>query len=357
MIAGSGYAQAISLLQEILAIPALSRDEGKRADFFQNFLEKEGCRVERIGHNLITKHNPEAPYRILLNSHLDTVKAASTWTKDPYSPEIIDGKLYGLGSNDAGGSLVALLVAFLTLRAEQYPHQLILVLSAEEEISGTGGVAMIRDHLGKVDAGIIGEPTSLQVAVAEKGLMVIDAAAHGVSGHAARDEGLNAIYKAIEDIQKIKTFQLDEVSPWLGAVKMTVTQINSGTQHNVIPDICKYVIDVRSTEKYSNQQILERLQRICSAQLTPRSTRLQPSGINLNHPIIKACQALDLKLYGSPTLSDQALWQQPTIKLGCGDSARSHTADEYIALSEIENGINLYLQLLRLLPQYIKPSL
>lgn len=338
--------QALQLLQDLIAIPAYSREEGRRADYLENYLRNYGCQVERLGHNLIVRHRPEAPYRILLNSHLDTIKPSTSWRRDPHRPVIEDGKLYGLGANDAGGPLVTLLVSFLTLIKSNYPHQLILVISAEEEISGAGGVSAIRDQIGRVDAGIVGEPTSLQVAVAEKGLMVIDAYADGVAGHAARDEGTNAIYLALEDIQKIRNYTFAEISPWLGKVKMTVTQIQAGTQHNVVPDLCSYVIDVRTTEKYQNQHIFNELVQLCHARIQARSFRLQSSGIALEHPLVKASQSLNLGLYGSPTLSDQALWQWPTIKLGCGQSARSHVADEYLYLTDIEQGIEIYLKLL-----------
>lgn len=346
--------QALELLQDLITIPAYSREESRRADYLENYLQNYGCPVERLGHNLIVRYRPEAPYRILLNSHLDTVKPSASWTRDPHKPEISEGKLYGLGANDAGGPLVTLIVSFLTLIKANYPHQLILVISAEEEISGSGGVSAIREQVGHIDAGIVGEPTSLQVAVAEKGLLVIDASVKGISGHAARDEGVNAIYLAMEDIQKINDYSFPEISPWLGKVKMTVTQIQAGTQHNVVPDLCAFVIDVRTTEKYQNEHIFNELTKLCTARLQARSFRLQSSGIALDHPLVKASKRLNLSLFGSPTLSDQALWPWPTIKLGCGESARSHIADEYLYLTDIEQGIDLYLKLLIELDQVLK---
>lgn len=282
----------------------------------------------------------------MLNSHHDTVKPVNGWTRDPFSPSIEDGILYGLGSNDAGGPLVSLIATFCYFYDKKLPFNLILAATAEEEISGANGIASLLPELPPIQVGIVGEPTMMQMAVAEKGLMVIDAIAHGKAGHAARNEGINAIYIALEDIQTIRRFKFDKTSELLGDVKMTVTQIEAGTQHNVVPDICKFVIDVRSNECYSNAQIYELIQEKVQSELKPRSFRLNSSGISLKHPLILRGSNLGLSYYGSPTLSDQALMPFETLKIGPGDSARSHTANEYIKLSEIQDGIDTYIALL-----------
>ncbi|HEY9116798.1 MAG TPA: M20/M25/M40 family metallo-hydrolase, partial [Roseivirga sp.] len=280
------------------------------------------------------------------NSHHDTVKPNAGYSKDPFKAIIEEDKLYGLGSNDAGGCLVSLIATFLHFYEEEMPYNIILLASAEEEISGKNGVALALPELGEIDFGIVGEPTLMQMAVAEKGLMVLDCSVKGKAGHAARDEGENAIYKALPIIDWFKTFHFEQESEWLGPIKMSVTQVNSGTQHNVVPDLCQFVVDVRTTDVMSNQEVLEFIQRSVNCEVVARSTRLNPSSIPADHPIVKAGESLEMSKYGSPTLSDQALMPFPSLKLGPGDSARSHTADEYIYLKEIEEGIELYIELL-----------
>ena len=342
--------EIISLLQQLIATPSFSREEDKTSVIIQNFFIEKNIPTERVGNNIIVKNkhfseNPKGPV-ILLNSHHDTVKPVNGWTRDPFSPDIIDEKLYGLGSNDAGGALVSLMATFCFFYDKKLPFNLILAATAEEEISGANGIASILPHLSSISVGIIGEPTLMQMAVAEKGLMVIDGIASGKAGHAARNEGINAIYKALEDIEKIKNFRFEKKSELLGEVKMTVTQIEAGTQHNVVPDTCKFVIDIRSNECYSNAEIFEILQKQVESELKPRSFRLNSSKIALNHPLILRGIEMGLSHYGSPTLSDQALMPFNTLKIGPGDSARSHTADEFIYVNEIEEGIKTYIGML-----------
>ena len=342
--------EIISLLQHLIATPSFSREEDKTAAIIQNFFIEKNIPTERIGNNIIVKNkyyseNPKVPV-VLLNSHHDTVKPVNGWTRDPFSADIIDGKLYGIGSNDAGGALVSLIATFCFFYDKKLPFNLILAATAEEEISGANGIASILPNLPSISVGIVGEPTLMQMAVAEKGLMVIDGVAHGKAGHAARNEGVNAIYKALTDIEKIKNFKFEKKSELLGEVKMTVTQIEAGTQHNVVPDTCKFVIDIRSNECYSNAEIFEILQKQVGSELKPRSFRLNSSKIALNHPLILRGIEIGLSHYGSPTLSDQALMPFDTLKIGPGDSARSHTADEFIYVNEIEEGIKTYIGLL-----------
>lgn len=303
----------------------------------------------RSGHNVWVRHphwRAGLPV-VLLNSHHDTVQPAASWTHPPFAATWDGDRLIGLGTNDAGGPLVALIGAFLRLRHRtDLPYNLVLAATAEEEISGPNGIASILPLLGTVDCGIVGEPTSLAVAIAERGLVVIDGVATGIAGHAARDEGTNALYIALDDIQRLRHFAFPTVSDALGAVKVSVTQISAGTQHNVVPDQCQFVVDVRVNECYTNESVVAQLQALCQSTLTARSLRLQSSGIAPDHPLARAVRATGLPIYGSPTLSDQALMPFPTIKLGPGDSARSHTADEYIHRHEIEEGVAAYLEVL-----------
>lgn len=339
----------IQLLQQLISTPSLSREEHATADIIEQFLQKKGIPTERIGNNIIAKnkHFTEGRETVLLNSHHDTVKPVSAWTRDPFSPDIIEGKLFGLGSNDAGGCLVSLIAAFCHYFDKQLPYNLMLIASAEEEISGKNGVELALQHLKTPPSvGIVGEPTLLQMAVAEKGLMVMDGIAHGKAGHAARDEGINALYIALDDINTLRHLDLEKKSEWLGAVKLSVTQISAGTQHNVVPDECRFVVDVRSNECYSNEEIYQIAQSKVKSELKPRSFRLNSSKIPLEHPLVLRGVKLGLSSYGSPTLSDQALMNFPTLKIGPGDSARSHTADEFIYVREIEEGIELYKKIL-----------
>ena len=277
------------------------------------------------------------------------MKPNKSWTKDPFGAQVEDGKLFGLGSNDAGGALVSLIFTFLHFYENRNPgYNVIFAASAEEEITGHNGIELLIKSLPKIDFAVVGEPTRMQLAIAEKGLMVLDCIAHGTSGHAAREEGVNAIYLALDDIHWIRNYQFPRVSPTLGPVKMTVTIIESGSQHNVVPDKCHFTVDVRSTDTYSNEEILKIFQENVQSETTPRSTRLQPSGVGSGHPIVQAARTLDVSTFGSPTCSDQALMRFPSVKIGPGDSARSHTADEFIHIREIEEGINTYIRLIEL---------
>ena len=340
----------IKLLQNLISTQSFSKEEEETAELINDFFKNKNIQTHRKGNNIWvkSKHWDERKPTILLNSHHDTVKPAKGYTRNPFEPTIENGVLYGLGSNDAGGPLVALMTTFIHFYGRNdLSFNLIMAATAEEEISGKNGIASILNDLGKLDLGIIGEPTQMRMAIAEKGLMVIDGYAKGQSGHAAREEGINALYIALEDIQWIKNYDWDKVSDMLGKTKSTVTQVDAGTQHNVVPDNCQFVIDVRTNEHYSNEVAFEILQSNTKSTLKARSFRLNSSGISLEHPIVKKGLAMDLPYYGSPTLSDQALINGiPTIKIGCGKSERSHTADEFILVSEIEKGIEIYIKLL-----------
>ena len=339
---------AIELLKSLIATPSFSREEDKTAAILIDFLEQRNIPYDRKGNNIWAKsqHWRKGAATYLLNSHHDTVKPAKGWQRDPFSPNLEDGKLYGLGSNDAGASLVSLLATFLHFYNKERPFNLIFAASAEEEISGKNGIESLLPELGHIDAGIIGEPTQMQMAIAEKGLMVIDGEAKGKAGHAARKEGINALYIALEDITILRELEFEKTSAVLEKVKVSITQIEAGTQHNVVPDSCRFVIDVRTNDAYSNQEVFDILQARVQSTLKARSFRLNSSRIALEHPFVQSGIKLGRSYFGSPTLSDQALMRFPTLKMGCGDSARSHTADEFIYLQEIEEGIDLYIQLL-----------
>lgn len=337
----------IDLLKNMIRIPSFSRDEGAVADFLERWMLTEGFEARRLGNNLWMESGPvDGRPTILLNAHIDTVKPASGYTRDPFTPEIEDGCLYGLGSNDDGGSLVALLETYSRLIQKEQPYRLIFSVTAEEEVSGKGGLDLILPELGRIDFGVMGEPTGMRMAVAERGLMVLDCTAYGKSGHAARNEGVNAIYKAIEDIQWFKSHSFDRVSDFLGAVKMSVTQINAGTQHNVVPDKCTFVVDVRPNGMYTNPELLELIKSSVSCEVKERSTRIGSSHLPMDHPAVVRGLSLGLEPFGSPTTSNQALCHFPTLKIGPGDSARSHSADEYIRFDEIGDGIETYVALL-----------
>lgn len=341
--------RAINLLEQLIATPSFSKEEDKTAIVLEGFLKQHNVVTQRKGNNIwaLNKHyNAELP-TILLNSHHDTVRPNSQYTRDPFKAEIIDGKLYGLGSNDAGGPLVSLIAAFLHFYEQQnLKYNLVIAASAEEEISGTGGIESIWDQLPKIDFAIVGEPTLCNMAIAEKGLMVVDCVSRGKAGHAAREEGVNAIYEAFNDISWIKSYKFPKVSPTLGEIKMTVTIINAGKQHNVVPAECTYTVDVRVTDQYSLEEVLEVIKSNVKSEVTPRSLRMRSSGIAVDHPLVNAAKKLELELYGSPTTSDQALIPVPSVKIGPGDSARSHTADEFIYIAEIVKGIDTYIRLL-----------
>ena len=341
--------QAIDLLCRLIATPSLSREENQTADIIESYLKEHGCAVFRKGNNVWTQSiiDEKLPV-ILLNSHHDTVKPVASWTRDPFTPVIENGLLYGLGSNDAGASLVSMMMVFLHFAKQKDRNfNLIYAATAEEEITGKNGIALILDDLGHLDLAIVGEPTQMQMAVAEKGLMVLDCETVGKTGHAARNEGVNAIYLALEDIEWFRNFKFPCSSSLLGDVKMTVSVINAGYQHNIVPESCKYVVDVRTNENYKNTDALAIIRKnMKHSAVTPRSTDINSSSIPMEHPIVQIGLSLGLSAFGSPTTSDQARIQYPSIKIGPGDSARSHTADEYIMLDEIKNGIDIYIQLL-----------
>lgn len=340
--------QAVDLLRRLIATPSVSRDEAAAADIMEEALTAYGLSPRREANNvwaICPDFDGDKP-TLLLNAHIDTVKPVNSWTRNPFSPDIEDGTLYGLGSNDCGGGLVALLQAFRHLCTAERTYNVIYLASAEEEVSGKNGISRALPLLPKIDLAIVGEPTAMQPATAEKGLMVIDAVAHGVSGHAARNEGVNAIYVAMDDINWLRSYQFDKVSPLLGPVKTTVTVINAGTQHNVVPDECRFTIDVRTNEHYRNEDVFEFLKTKMKSGLTARSFRLSSSGIPSGHPLVRRCIEMGMTPFGSPTLSDQALMPFPSLKLGPGDSSRSHSADEFIRIKEIDGAINTYIRLL-----------
>ena len=334
--------EAVSLLKSLIAIPSVSREEAQAADHLQNYIEAEGMTTGRKGNNiwcLSPMFDLKKP-TILLNSHIDTVKPVNGWRKDPFTPREENGKLYGLGSNDAGASVVTLLQVFLQLCRTQQSYNLIYLASCEEEVSGKDGIES------PISFAIVGEPTEMQPAIAEKGLMVLDVTATGKAGHAARNEGDNAIYKVLADLAWFRDYRFEKESPLLGPVKMSVTVINAGTQHNVVPDRCTFVVDVRSNELYSNEELFAEIKKHISCKAEARSFRLNSSRIEEKHPFVQKAIKLGRVPFGSPTLSDQALMPFPSVKIGPGRSSRSHTADEYVMLKEMEEAIDLYLKLL-----------
>lgn len=336
----------LDLLQQLIATPSFAREEGATADILAGFLEQRDVAIERVGNNIVARHraaSADAPW-MLLNSHHDTVRPGQGWTRDPFTPTIEDGKLYGLGSNDAGGPLMTMLAAFLHLRRyPSLPYNIIFAATAEEEVSGTEGMdRLARDGaLNGVELALVGEPTKMQMAVAERGLIVLDCEAQGRTGHAARGEGVNAIYAAMQDIEWFRTYRFPIESAVLGAVGMTVTQIEAGSQHNVVPDRCRFVVDVRVTDAYTNDEIVDSIRRHVSCTVVPRSLRLRPSAIPLDHPLVHIASEMGMERYGSPTMSDQSLLPPGvvSVKIGPGDSARSHTPDEYIGVDELHHGI------------------
>ena len=344
------YTEAVRLLKELIKTPSFSREEQDTARLIEQFLHEKGIGTQRRGNNVWCRNRyfDAGKPTILLNSHHDTVKPNRCYTKDPFQPLELNGKLYGLGSNDAGGPLVCLLAAFVYFydRAE-LPFNLVMAATAEEEISGVNGIESILSLLPSIDLAIVGEPTGTDLAVAEKGLLVLDCMAQGRAGHAAREEGENAIYKALHDIEWFSTFRFPKVSKTLGPVKMSVTVINTDNKaHNVVPDACSFVVDVRVTDAYTHEEVLDTIRRHVGADIKPRSLRLRSSQIAEDHPLVQAGIRLGKTCYGSPTTSDQALIPAPSLKCGPGDSARSHTADEFIWLHEINDGIQTYIGLL-----------
>lgn len=335
------------LLEALVRIPSFSREEGAVADFLEEWMKNAGFSPRRVGHNLWVESCPvDGRPTILLNAHIDTVRPASGYTRDPFTPCIEDGRLYGLGTNDDGGSLVALLETYSRLISKPQPYRLVFSATAEEEVSGRGGLDLLLPEIGRVDFGVIGEPTGMNMAVAEKGLMVLDCTAYGKSGHAARNEGVNAIYEALESIDWFRSHEFEKVNDFLGHVKMTVTQIAAGTQHNVVPDKCTFVVDVRPNGMYTNPELLSLIKASVPCEVKERSTRIGSSYLPADHPAVVRGQVFGLVPFGSPTTSNQALCGFPTLKIGPGDSARSHSADEYICLDEIASGVEIYCKLL-----------
>ncbi len=342
---------AIVLLKQLIATQSFSREENLTGDILEEFFRERNVPFRRKINNLWARNkhfNAELP-TVLLNSHHDTVKPNASWTLNPYEPLIKNGKLYGLGSNDAGGCLVSLLATFYYFyHRNNLKFNVLFVASAEEEISGANGLELLikENDLHEISFAIVGEPTQMNLAIAEKGLMVVDCVTHGKAGHAAREEGDNAIYKAIKDINWIQNYEFPKVSPVLGKMKMSVTIINAGIQHNVVPDTCKFTIDCRVTEQYTLEETLETITQNISSKIEARSIRLKPSSISENHPIVQAGLSIGRTTYGSPTTSDQAVLNCQSLKMGPGHSERSHSADEFIYLSEIEEGIDLYIKML-----------
>ncbi len=339
----------IELLARLVSTPSTSRDEDATARLLQSWLEDHGVTTTRIVNNIVARHSDFDPSRptLMLNSHHDTVRPNPGYTRDPYSPSIEDNRLYGLGSNDAGASVVSLIAAFLKLKDDKLPFNLLLAISAEEECSGVNGMRRLVNEIGPVDMAIVGEPTQMRCAVGERGLLVLDCTAHGVSGHAARHEGVNALYKAIDDINRLRTLSFPHTSAMMGDININVTMIEAGTQHNVIPARCRYVVDVRTTDAYTNEETVEFIRRSVDADIAPRSTHIRASAIDDNHPLVKAVDALGIEKFLSPTTSDMALMPFPSIKIGPGHSARSHSADEYIGINEIQQAIDLYVKLIK----------
>ena len=340
---------SIELLKKLISTSSFSKEEDQTALLIETYLQDQGVQTNRKLNNIwaYNKHFDAAKPTILLNSHHDTVKPNTGYTKNPFSADAQDGKLFGLGSNDAGGCLVSLIATFLFFYGkENLRYNFCLAATAEEEISGLNGLELIIPDLGELDFAIVGEPTLMDLAVAERGLLVLDCIATGKSGHAAREEGENAIYKALKDIEWFRSYRFAKESPVFGYVKMSVTIIEAGSQHNVVPASCKFTVDVRVTDAYRNEEVLKIIRNNVGCKVTPRSVRLKPSSISTDHPLVQAGISMGRKTYGSPTTSDQALLDIPSLKMGPGDSARSHTADEFIYLNEIKEGVEMYIKLL-----------
>ena len=337
----------ITLLQRMIQTPSISGEEDAVCTLLEQWMTSEGISVHRVGNNLWMECG-DGPEVVLLNAHIDTVKPSVSYTRNPFGGEYDGQRIYGLGANDCGGCVIAMLAVFIELLQQPIAgKRIVLTLTAEEENSGKRGIELLLPEIGKIDWAIVGEPTSLEMAIAERGLMVLDGEAKGKSGHAAREEGVNALYIALDDIQTLRNYHFEEESPFLGTVKMTTTMIAAGTQHNVVPDTCKFVVDIRSNGLYSNEEIHTILQPLVQSTLTPRSTRLNATSTPIESAIVQRAKVLGIPLYGSPTLSNMALLNCPKVKFGPGDSARSHTADEYIHIHEIEQAITLYKQLLQ----------
>ena len=340
---------AFNLLKELIAIPSFSKEEDKTADLIQKFLHQKNIKAHRYLNNVWAKNKNFDPHKftLLLNSHHDTVKPNNGYTIDPFEAIEKEGKLYGLGANDAGGALVSLLSAFTFFYDADLPYNIIFAATAEEEISGKNGIEILLPHLPGIKAAIVGEPTLMKMAVAEKGLLVLDCMAHGKAGHAARDEGLNALYIAMKDISWLSTYQFPKVSSLLGPVHIAVTSVNTPNKtHNIVPAECSFLVDIRVNELYSFEEVIDTIKENIISEIEPRSIRLNPSSINKDHPLVLAGDKMGIPSYGSPTCSDMALMNFPSLKIGPGDSARSHIADEFVFTGEIKEGIKMYVQLL-----------
>lgn len=354
--------QAVLLLQQLIATPSTSRNEDEASQLMCRWLTSRGMQPVRVGCNiyaLTSPYDPSLP-TVMLNSHIDTVAPAASYTRDPYKPSIEGDCLYGLGSNDAGASLVSLCMAFDHFAHAPLGFNLLLAISAEEEVSGINGMRKLLPQIQRqginIDMGIVGEPTGMNPAIGERGLVVLDCVAHGKAGHAARNEGINALYIALDDIDALRRFQFPECSPTLGPIKVTTTMIECGKAHNVVPDTCKFVVDIRTTDAYTNEATVELLQSIITSTATPRSTHLRASAISPDHPLVASAKACGGKPFVSPTMSDQALLPFPTLKIGPGESARSHTADEFVRISEISLGISTYIKIIDNLSGYLKTT-
>ncbi|HEY5370631.1 MAG TPA: M20 family metallo-hydrolase [Hanamia sp.] len=353
------YSDAVDLLKQLISIPSFSKEEDKTADCLEQFLLQKNIKPNRYLNNVwaTNKNFDNSNPTILLNSHHDTVKPNKGYTLDPFEPLEKDGQLFGLGANDAGGPLVSLLSAFVYLYESELPFNIIFAGTAEEEISGKNGVEILLTHLPKIDVAIVGEPTLLDMAVAEKGLLVLDCVAHGKAGHAARNEGVNALYIAMKDIEWLSTYNFPKVSLLLGPVHLAVTAINTENKtHNIVPSQCSFLVDVRVNELYSFEEIISIIKKNIKSEIQPRSIRLKSSYIDTNHPLVKAGTKLGFSSYGSPTSSDMALMNFPSLKIGPGNSARSHTANEFIHLNEISQGIKTYIDLLQNYAEELRKS-
>ncbi|MBO4820375.1 MAG: M20 family metallo-hydrolase [Prevotella sp.] len=340
--------KAVALLRELIATPSVSREEHAAADLMESALSSSGLSPHREMNNVwaIAPGYDASRPTLLLNAHLDTVRPVSSWVRPPFTPTLEGDRLHGLGSNDCGGGLVSLLQVFIHLSSTHQHYNLVYLASAEEEVSGANGLSRVLPLLPPIDTALVGEPTGMQPAVAEKGLMVVDMVAHGKSGHAARGEGVNALYLMLDDLLWLREHRFEKVSPLLGPTLMNVTVLNAGTQHNVIPDTCQAVIDVRTNELYTNEEVFDIIRSHVRSEVKARSFRLKSSSISLDHPVVKRCVDMGKQPFGSPTLSDQALMPFPSLKMGPGESSRSHSADEFICISEIEDAIEQYIRLL-----------
>lgn len=340
---------SINLLKKMICIPSFSKEESETGDLLESFFHEINVPTHRLYNNIwaFNKFYDSSKPTILLNSHHDTVKPNCGYTRDPFAPTEEDGRLYGLGSNDAGASVVSLIAVFRHFYdMPNLRYNLCVAITGEEEISGKNGVESILPLLGDIELGVVGEPTCMQMAIAERGLMVVDCVVQGTGGHAAREEGDNAIYKALKDIEWFKNYEFEKVSDLFGKMKMNVTVINAGTAHNVIPATCNFTVDIRITECYTHEEVIDIIKKHVSCQVVPRSLRLRPSSIPTTHPLVESGVSIGLNCYGSPTTSDQSLMDFPTLKIGVGDSARSHSADEFVYLHEITEGIDTYIKLL-----------